>query len=164
MFRKLMVALALAIFVAILPPALAAPQPTAKIDKITIRLLYKTTGTFSQDIADPAGFTGWNTIIAGGDAKEPADDLLVQVHLTMKPEEGNLAGTVTVDVTGERSGNANKPGSLGRHSCTGIYYKDGRSVCTLLVRNATCSGRVTVRAAIGRTERKSTGATLNCGE
>ena len=147
-----------------LAPARAAPQPTGTIDKITIQLLYKTTGTFSPDIADPAGFAGWNTIIAGGDAKEPADDLLVQVHLKMKPEEGNLAGTVTIEVTGERSGNANKPGSLAKHSCTGIYYRDGRSVCTLLVRNATCAGRVTVRAALGRTERKSTGVTLGCGE
>lgn len=144
--------------------ASASPQPTAKIDKITIRLIYTTSGTFSQDISDPAGFTGWNTIIGGGDAKEPADDLLVQVHLKMDQDEGNLAQPLTIDVKGDRAGHNNKPGQLARHACNGIFFRDGRSVCTLIVRAAGCSGRVTVRAAIGRTERKSAGVTLACGE
>lgn len=157
--------LAITLGLACLPAAaLAAPQPTATIDKITIQLIYTTSGSLSQDIADPAGFAGWNTIIGGGDAKEPADDLLVQVHLKMDQDEGNLAQPLIVEVRGERAGNSNKPGHLAKHTCNGIYFRKGQSVCTLIVRAAACSGRITVRAAIGRTERKSAGVALGCGE
>lgn len=58
---------------------LATPATAAEIDAIRLHLFYEATGRLSPDIASPASFTAWNTIIGEGDAEEPASDLLVAV-------------------------------------------------------------------------------------
>jgi hypothetical protein len=57
-------------------------QSIPNVDTINAHLFYEKSGTFSDNIASPSQFHGWNTPIGEGDAKEPANDILVKIYLS----------------------------------------------------------------------------------
>lgn len=158
MTRLRSVTLALAALI-LTSAASAAPgerKAAATIEKIVVRLAYHDTGSFSDDIAPPARFSGWNTIIGEGDAKGPANDILVQVHLKANVDEGNLDEPLVVEVKGDGK-------RLAGHRVTAMFFRGGKTVRSFMVYNATCAGMVEVVATHAR-QRKATGVKLACGE
>lgn len=147
----------------LLAGVLCAPVPASaveppKIERIALRLLYETTGAVSDDIADPgSSFATWNTVIGGGDAKEPAHDLLVQVHLSVAQKQANVSTPLQVTVTDA------KGRKLASKSFPALFFDNGRCVRSLLVPDAACAGRITVKASIG-TAKKEVVVPLMCGE
>lgn len=132
-------------------------EPIPRIERIEVRLLYETTGAISDSIAPPSSFATWNTVIGGGDAKEPAHDLLVQVHLSVAEHQANVATPLRVTVT-DASGR-----KLASRSFPALFFNGGRVVRTLLVPDAGCAGRLTVKASLG-TATKEANVPMMCGE
>lgn len=134
-----------------------AQEVKPKIDAIAVQLYQATTGTLSQNIAPPAKFTAWNTVIGEGDAREPATDLLVSVTLSIAQKEGNSTIPLQIKVA-DAKGKA-----LASRRVTDMFFAKGRTVQALFVPDATCAGPITVEATMGR-EKKTTKVTLACGE
>jgi hypothetical protein len=131
------------------------PQDVVRIEHIAVRLVYERTGAFSADIAPPAEFSLWNTVIGGGEAAEPASDILVQVSLRA-PEETNANRPLVVTVRGPQ-------GVIATRTFAGVFLGGGRAVRSLIVHDVTCRGRVTIEARYG-TRRQATTIPFNCGE
>jgi hypothetical protein len=135
----------------------ATMPPKAVVDHIEMRLFYIYSGTLSENIAKPSEFFGWNTIIGEGDAKEPADDVLVIVHLQGTPEAGEFVpvSIIAKDSRGKIVGK--------RIAEPALADKDGKAVVSLLLHDVTCAGTLTVTAKMGRSTKTNT-ANLSCGE
>lgn len=115
--------------------AYAEKQPDGmRLETIGIQLFYQTTGSLSGNIAPPAKFHGWNTIIAEGDAREPARDMLVTARLRSKKDEANSSTPLTLSVTG------NDGKVLARRTFDHIFFERGRSVQAIFVPDSTCAG------------------------
>jgi hypothetical protein len=148
--------------VAALSMSTAAPAtmpPTAWIDRIEMRLFYIYSGTLSENIAAPAEFFGWNTVIGEGSAKEPADDVLVTVYLKRVPGSGGGFDKVSIIAKDAR-------GKILGKRIAEPYMADeqGNAAVALLLHDATCAGTITVTAKMGRALAKSNTANLSCGE
>ena len=154
MHRRIAAALWVVCFAA--APALADPPPAVTIDHIGAQLLYANTGAPSGDIAPPAKFSGWNTVIGEGDAKGPATDVLVSVTLKSASQPSNLDAPVSVIAR-----TATKV--LAQRTFGHVLIDRGKAVLFLLLPDATCAGKVTITAALGRQTRNATLA-LDCGE
>ena len=86
-------------------PALAAPDDGVRIAAVRAHLFYQHTGVLSEDlIARKPHFNGWNSAIGEGDAKEPAENLLVVATLVNPGDEAYLNEKVTLRVTDEMDG------------------------------------------------------------
>jgi hypothetical protein len=128
-----------------------------RLDTISIQLFYQTTGSLSRNIAPPAKFHAWNTIIAEGDAREPARDMLVTARLTSKKDEANSSTPMTLSVTG-------KDGKiLAQRTFNHIFFERGHSIQALFVPDSTCAGHIVVEAIFGNAK-KTVALDLNCGE
>jgi hypothetical protein len=128
-----------------------------RLEKISIQLFYQTTGSLSTNIAPPAKFHGWNTIIAEGDAREPATDMLVTARLTSKKNEANSSTPLTLSVRA-------KDGKvLAQRTFNKIFFDGGRSVQAIFVPDSTCAGHIVVEAIFGNVK-KTAAVDLNCGE
>ncbi len=141
-------------------PAIAAAPPAAspeKIDRITAQLYYEYSGTLSENIAAPAEFALWNTIIGEGDAKEPADDVLVTVFLRGKAELVGFAPLkiVAKDAKGKVLGQRNAEPTLAD--------KDGKAAAALMLYDVGCAGKVTITAMMGKSWKTSI-IDFACGE
>jgi hypothetical protein len=146
MIAPLLTALALA------PPAPAAPS----VGAIRMQLYYEDSGRLSANIAPPAEFSGWNTVIGEGSAEEPANDLLVTVEVLTGAVE-SVEAPLSVTVTGNRK-------ILGQRRFTDVLTSaDGRTWKALWLTNVACAGHVEVVATIGRSTRKAA-VSLDCGE
>lgn len=138
---------------ALLAPA-AAPPPS--VGKIHMQLFYEDSGRLSSDIAPPAGFSGWNTVIGEGSAEEPANDLLVTVELLTGAVE-SVAEPLTITVRGNGK-------VLGQKRFADVLTSaDGRTWKALWLTNVGCAGHVEVTATIGRSTRTAA-VSLDCGE
>ena len=137
---------------ALLAPA-AAPAPS--VGAIRMQLFYEETGRLSKDIAPPAEFAGWNTVIGEGSAEEAANDLLVTVEVRGPPGEdiGQLALVA-------RSG---KKVIAQRRFDNLLTNVRGRTYKALWLNDVGCAGRIEVSATIGRAVKKSA-ISLDCGE
>jgi hypothetical protein len=138
--------------------AAAAQTPSAvpSIGKIRMQLFYEDSGRLSGDIAPPAEFSGWNTVIGEGSAEEPANDLLVTVEI-LTGEVESVEQPLSVTVRGNRK-------ILGQRRFTDVLASaDGRTWKALWLTNVACAGHVEVTASIGRSTRK-TSVSLDCGE
>ena len=137
-------------------PARAADvQP--RLGPISVQLFYETTGVLSDNIAPPAMFTASNTSIGEGDAREPANDLLVTARLTVPGDEANSATPLTLKATG--------PGGkvLAARTFASMFFKHGKIAQALFVPNAVCAGKVRFDAVFGA-QRKTVTVDLKCGE
>src|SRR5215472_11413074 len=103
-----------------------------QLDSIGVQLFYETTGTLSPNIAPPMEFTAWNTIIAEGDAKEPARDLLVTAHLSVPVDEANVHVPLTIKVTA-RDGKI-----IVKRTFRSLFFQGGSTVRAVFVPDATC--------------------------
>jgi hypothetical protein len=155
MRRRLAIALSFVWLAA--APALADPPPAVTIDHIGAQLLYASTGAPSGDIAPPAKFSGWNTVIGEGDAKGPATDVLVSITLKTASQQMNLDTPLAVSAR-TAAGKV-----LAQRTFGHVLIDRGKAVVFLLLPDATCAGKVTITAALGRQTRSSTLA-LDCGE
>lgn len=148
-------ATAAALFLALLAaPAAAADRIT--VEAIQARLLYEGTGVLSQNIAPPAKFYGFNTVVGEGDAKEPASDVLITVVLAASGE-ANGDGDLVVTAKGAK----------GRTIASRTFAKPyignkGKAHLSMIAPNATCDELV-VTATYGKS-RKSTRIEFHCGE
>ena len=122
-----------------------------------MHLLYENSGRLSGNIAPPADFTGWNTVIGEGSAEEPANDLLVLVEVVTRGEE-NVVQPLTVVARGARGK------LLGQRRFANLLTSgDGRTWKALWLADVGCAGRIDVSATIGRSSRKAA-VDLDCGE
>jgi hypothetical protein len=73
------------------PQALAQDASALQVNRVEAFLVSGQTGKLSANIIDPKQpMTLWNTIIGEGDAGEPANDVLVVVHVQKPPQEAEL--------------------------------------------------------------------------
>ncbi|WP_088181800.1 hypothetical protein [Sphingobium sp. Z007] len=136
------------------------PPPHALIESVRAQLFYELSGTLSGNIASPPSrFSGWNTVIGEGEAKEAAQDLLVTVRVKGNGADGFLTETPLVITARNSAGKL-----LGSRSVTGILVPYEGSVATALwINNATCAGKLTIEAKLGKQVKTATVA-LDCGE
>jgi hypothetical protein len=147
--------LALAAFALALPGAV---QAAPRIGEIRAQLYYEATGRLSSNIAPPAAFTGWNTIIGEGDAEEPANDILVTVEVIGGRGEENLSVPLQIVIRGPRGR------VLARQSFGGMLVTGrGRLWKGLWLHDVGCAGRIEIVASIGANTRH-TALSLDCGE
>ncbi|HLL31087.1 MAG TPA: hypothetical protein VK403_08835 [Allosphingosinicella sp.] len=141
--------------VALLAAPSAASAPS--VGTIRMQLFYEDSGRLSRDIAPPADFTGWNTIIGEGSAEEAANDLLVLVEVRGAAGE-NIAQPLSVVARG------GKGKVIGQRRFTSLLTSGkGRTWKALWLTDVGCAGRIEVTATIGRSTRKSA-IDLDCGE
>lgn len=138
--------------------AAAPPAPAPRIGHIRLQLYYEETGRLSPDIAPPAEFSAWNTLIGEGSAEENARDILVSVEVLGRGGEENIALPLDIVARG-RGGRV-----LARRHLTNLETShQGRVWNVLWLSDATCAGPIEIVATIGR----STGRTrigMDCGE
>jgi len=135
----------------------AEPAPVLHLESIRVQLLYTSSGTLSEDVAPPADFSLFNTVIGEGSAAEPANDFLVGVLVTSPSDQAN--GTVPLVVTVKDA----QGKVLARRTFSSIFVDDHRSVSSVFVPDATCAGAVTVEAVMGAQKLK-TRLDFVCGE
>jgi hypothetical protein len=144
------------IFVAALAAAAQRPSAVPSIGKIQMQLFYEDSGRLSADIASPAEFSGWNTVIGEGSAAEPANDLLVTVEILADDAE-SISEPLSVTVRGNRK-------MLAQRRFTNVLPSaDGRTWKALWLTDVACAGHVEVTASIGRSTRTAA-LSLDCGE
>jgi hypothetical protein len=138
--------------------ALQAVQPAAAaLGEIRMHLFYEETGRLSPDISPPRDFSAWNTVIGGGEAEEPANDLLVVVEIKTEGQQ-NVSTPLRVVA---RGGDGRL---LGERRFTGALTSEaGRVYSPLWLRDATCAGEIRVTATFGSQSRSET-LSLHCGE
>jgi hypothetical protein len=145
-------------------PALAAPaEPRVVLESVRAQLLYERSGTLSDDLVTATDFAAWNVMSGGGDAKEPANDVLVGAVLTAPgADEVNVASPLTLTVRAKsRRGEPSR--ILARRVFSGVFLTHGKAVSSVLLRDATCDGAITIEAVFGR-QRKVATIHLECGE
>lgn len=139
-------------------PALAADRPPViTLSGIRAQLLYETTGTLSENIANNPNFTTWNTTIGEGSAKEPANDMLVSVVLKSSDNEANIDRPVTLIVKDD------KGKVIGKRVFEIGFVKNHQLVESLLLTNISCAGNLKIEATYLKQKKTATVA-MNCGE
>jgi hypothetical protein len=142
------------------PCANAKSSDDVRLEAVRVQFLYQTTGTLSEDLVQKSEFASWNTIIGGGDAKEPAEDVLVSAVLESDSNESKT-GKLVLTVIADRQGSGAKV--LGRHTFNGALMLKGQLVQSILLHNATCAGTITVEATYGK-QHKVAKIDMACGE
>jgi hypothetical protein len=140
---------------------LASAAPEARLGEIRAQLFYETSGTLSGDIARPGAFSGWNTVIGEGPAKEAAQDVLVAVRLLNADGAVDAALTTTPLVVTAKDGRGRVLAT--RRFTSVLIPMRGGTWNALWLRNATCGGKVRVEARFGAQVRRAT-LNLDCGE
>ena len=137
----------------------AAEDESVTLGSVTAQLYYKNSGRLSDDLlAGAEPFVGWNTIIGGGTAEEPADDLLVVVRLENAGEEAFLSENLRLWVTDVEGG------IVAERNFDGLLVpQEGTLANPLWIEDATCGGALVIHA---RFRGKETSGTLHlhCGE
>jgi len=137
--------------------AQAAAPPAAELGEIRMHLFYEETGRLSDDVSPPRQFSAWNTAIGGGEAEEPANDLLIVTEIRTEGQQ-NVTTPLRVVARNERGR------VLGDRRFEGTLTSEaGRIHMPLWLRDAGCAGIVTVTATLGRQTKTET-LSLNCGE
>lgn len=121
-------------------------------------LFYSPSGELSEDLlARETPFIGWNTIIGGGDAREPADDLMVVVELAAHGEV-YVTDPLEIRVLDEHGD------EVGHRRVEGLLTSvDGRAAVALYLQDATCRGTLAISASF-RGETRAGQLQLHCGE
>lgn len=141
-------------------PALAAAPKAAlqpKIEAVRAQLFYEKTGVLSPNVAPPANFAVFNAMIAEGDAKEPANDVLVSVALSVPGDEANVDTPLELKITG-KGGKV-----ITRRVFRSLFFKGGKSVKAMFAPDAVCIGKAKIEASIG-SESRAVNVEFNCGE
>jgi hypothetical protein len=155
--RRRLAGLAATIAIALAPGAACAAEAPVKLDRITIHLLYAASGTLSRNIAPPARFDAWNTIIGEGGSGGPADDMLVEVHVSSTEAEQTMDRPLAVVVR-----NA-KGAVMAQRTLRSLLLERHQATAFLFLPNSTCAGRITVQATLAGKTLK-TALNMACGE
>ena len=133
-----------------------APAPV-ELGDIRMHLFYKETGRLSDDVSPPRNFAAWNTPIGGGEAEEPATDLLVVAEIRTDGQQ-NVRMPLRVTARNARGR------VLGDRRLTEMLTSEtGRAYFPLWLRDTGCAGIITVTATLGGQSKTET-LTLHCGE
>ena len=138
-------------------PAAAQQSAAPRIGQIRAQLYYEETGRLSGNIAPPADFTAWNTIIGEGSAEEQARDILISVEVLGQGGQENISLPLDIVARG-RGGRV-----LARRRIVHMLTSNGRVWSTLWLNDATCGGPIEVIATIGRSSAR-TRLSMDCGE
>ncbi len=130
---------------------------TVTLTGVEARLFYEGTGVLSENIASPATFHAWNSAIGEGDARQPANDLVVTAALASTPAEATVKGPLVISVINEKG----RP--IAKRKFKTVFFKDGKAAKALFVPDAVCIGKVTIKAVFGAQQRVAN-VELNCGE
>lgn len=122
-----------------------------------MRLFYLYSGTLSGDIAPPAKFDGWNTVIGEGDAQDAAEDMLVTVRLKGTAEADHFP-PVFIEA---KDGHGKIVGS--RKAEPYLTDVNGRTHVALWLHSVGCAGKLIVTVRMGKAVRRSS-VNLDCGE
>jgi hypothetical protein len=134
-------------------------QSIPNIDAISAHLFYERSGSFSDNIASPAQFHGWNTIIGEGDAREPANDILIKIYLSAGENKQTFTKVpLIVDVKDRKTGK-----KIVRRSFQNLLFGyDGKLVKASWLPDVTCA-ELQIEASVGASRRIVT-ADFKCGE
>lgn len=135
----------------------AQKEPKVTIEAIRIQLFYENTGKLSDNLSPPAKFSGWNTIIGEGDAKEPATDILASVILSADQKDKTAPYPLTIIARN------NKGKVLAERTWKDLLFIEKKLIKALFVPNAGCAERLNIEARFGD-QTKTTGIKLACGE
>jgi hypothetical protein len=143
-------------------PAVGAQKQGAqsvqvKIEAVQARFFYETTGVLSDNIAPPASFSAFNSMIGEGDAKQPANDLIVTVVLSADRKDVNADTPLSVVVKGKQGR------IIAQRVFKDLFFKGDRLVKALFAPDAACLGHITIDAALGK-ESRTAAIDLDCGE
>ena len=130
--------------IASLLAALAAAQsaPAPSVGKVRMQLFYEDSGRLSEDIAPPAEFIGWNTVIGEG-LSGGAESIGPPLSVVVRGSKGKVLGQ--------------------RRFADVLTSSDGRTWKALWLTDVGCAGSVEVTATLGRSTRKAA-VGLDCGE
>lgn len=138
----------------------SAADDGVTLGKLTAQLYYKDSGTLSQDVLNrkPA-FSFWNTGAGEGDAKEPAEDMVVSVTLANASDDG-----VFLDETLELWVTNAKGKEIARRNFKGILVPyQGKVSNPLWLQDIQCAGPLVFHAKFRGKEVKGQ-VSLDCGE
>lgn len=140
---------------------LAAAPSGPQLGPIRLQLYYKSSGTLSPDVAPPKKMSFWNTGAGEGDAKEPAEDLLVSVPIRMPPG-ADMGLNSDVPLTISVRTRAGKLLASRRFAFVSIPYGDP-VWSPLWISDVQCAGPIVATATWGR-QRQTATISLDCGE
>ncbi len=130
------------------------------ISEIRVHLYYTLSGVLSENVLDPRRereFAGWNVIIGEGDAREPADDLLVDVVVQTGGHDFIDVPLVIWVTNGEGE-------TIGSRTVrTMLTSDDGVVHNPLWLENVGCAGTLTFNARF-RGQHRTAELELACGE
>ena len=140
------------------PRASASDPKGIDLGPLEVQLWYEETGRLSENIAPPAEFVTWNTIIGEGQAAEIANDALFTVEVLSSGREENVDIPLVLTIT-------NSAGSIiAQRSIDGVLTsEDGRSTKGLWAYGIGCAGDVAFSVTMGRI-RRSVEVSFPCGE
>jgi hypothetical protein len=141
-----------------LAPAEAQNAQNARLDTLQARLFYERTGEFSANIAPPAKFTAFNANIGAGDARQPANDLLVAVTLKSDKADVVVKSPVFLMIRDKK-----KDKVLVSRKFDMLFFKDVTLAKSLYVPDASCLGSVEI-IAVFEGKKITHPLELNCGE
>jgi len=140
-------------------PALASEGDGVTIGGLRAHLFYERSGVLSEDLIsrDPP-FSGWNTVIGEGDAKEPSENLLVIARIDNKGAEAFLDEKLIVRV------NDGKGAKIKERVFSGLLLAEHGAVhLPMWIDDAGCLGQITISATF-RKQKVSAPLQLMCGE
>ncbi len=138
--------------------AASASADGAKIEKIEAHLFYEYTGRLSGNVAPPAEFSFWNTVIGEGSAEEAANDVLITVTISAEPGSYFDADALTITVV-----NTDDKSVVAERSITGLLIPmTGSTTKAIYVTDTTCR-ELEVVATLGASTLSNT-IPFACGE
>ena len=135
-----------------------AHADTVRVSLVEVRLVYAHSGELSENVADPnRQFALWNTVIGEGDAKEPANDVLVLVHFERIKDKQQVP-PISIAAYGPGT---SKPFEI-RRNLAPAFIDGTLAVEAMLLHGVTC-GEFDVVAKIGKSK-TTTRMKFPCGE
>ena len=125
-----------------------SPQPA--VADIKAYLIYESSGTLSDNIAPPVKFHGWNTLIGEGDARQPANDVLVMAVVS-GPRGSLVPGPLSLTISDRRT----KRILVSRTIDNLLFGANGEVTKGVFVPDATCTP-LEIEASIGASRRSTT--------
>lgn len=142
------------------PCSASDPQTQLVIQDIRAHLFYEHSGKLSRDITDPPQMVLWNTIIGGGDAAEPARNLLVVVVIEGPPECYPHSERLRLTATTQEEGGA----IFQDIRVVGLIGADGQWAAPFLVTDTTCYSLTLTATLLGEPQEYSETIHFRCGE
>ena len=141
----------------LLAMAQAVPLVPVELGEIRMHLFYEHSGQLSDDISPPRDFAAWNTVTGGGEAGQPANDLLIVAELRTEGQQ-SIQSPVRITASNERGR------VLADRRFPDLFTSEaGRAYAPLWLPDAGCAGRIDVTVKFRNQIRTET-LTLNCGE